>query len=227
MKQKHLILALVSGLLVSGAAQAALESRLGGAAVYDTVLNVTWIANANLAATNTFGLATGVDLGTIPGVNTYGGSYIYTDGTMTWGGAQKWVAAMDAANYLGHSDWALPTSDTCYGYNCTGSQMGELFYTEGGLSYGQSITESAALTSKFSNLQNYVYWSGSEYAPNPNGAWGFYTVVGLQGAGYKSYNDYALAVRAGDVAAVPEADDWAMLLAGVGLVGVAVRRRRG
>ncbi len=72
-----------------------------------------------------------------------------------------------------------------------------------------------------------MYWSGSEYAPYPNDAWHFGTNLGYQYA-YNGNDDfYALAVRAGDVAAVPEADDWAMLLAGVGLVGVAVRRRRG
>ena len=98
MKQKHLILALVSGLLVSGAAQAALQARdLNGSttpnAYYDTVLKITWLANANLAATNTFGVS-GIGAG----------------GTMTLATAQSWIAAMNTADYLGYSDWRLPTT---------------------------------------------------------------------------------------------------------------------
>jgi hypothetical protein len=34
----------------------ALEVNPGGQTVYDPVANVTWLANANVAATNTFGL---------------------------------------------------------------------------------------------------------------------------------------------------------------------------
>src|SRR5258708_32553556 len=41
----------------SGSAIADLQPRLGGAAVYDTDLNITWLTNANLAATNKFGTA--------------------------------------------------------------------------------------------------------------------------------------------------------------------------
>ena len=37
-------------------ANAALVTRLSGQAVYDTDLNVTWIADANLAESNTFGV---------------------------------------------------------------------------------------------------------------------------------------------------------------------------
>ena len=63
--------------------------------------------------------------------------------------------------------------------------------------------------------------------PNTGNAWAFGFSDGYQPAGYKGSGFYALAVSPGDVAAVPEADTWAMLLAGLGLVGVATRRRRG
>jgi hypothetical protein len=77
------------------------------------------------------------------------------------------------------------------------------------------------------NLQSYVYWSGLEHALDTNYAWYFYTGIGGQDADRKGNDYYAWSVRPGDVAAVPEADTWAMLLAGLGLVGVAARRRRG
>ena len=40
--------------LVTVSANAALISRLGGQAVYDDVLNITWVANAALSGTNTW-----------------------------------------------------------------------------------------------------------------------------------------------------------------------------
>ncbi|MDP2823739.1 MAG: hypothetical protein Q8O52_13825, partial [Sulfuritalea sp.] len=41
---------LAAGLLSSGVAQAALNDR-GGGLIYDDVLNITWLADANYAAT--------------------------------------------------------------------------------------------------------------------------------------------------------------------------------
>jgi hypothetical protein len=43
-------------LALPGVAQATLISRLSGQAYYDDVLDITWLANANLAAGNTFGV---------------------------------------------------------------------------------------------------------------------------------------------------------------------------
>jgi len=203
MQHKPLILALLAGLSLSGAAQAALNDR-GGGLIYDDVLDITWLADANYAKTS------GYD----------------TDGLMDWAAATTWAANL---TYGGYDDWRLPTSDTCTGYNCTGSEMGHLFYVDLGGNAGLSpiLSSGDADLAKFTNLQAYVYWSGLEYAPSPNLAWSFLTRDGSQGAGYKHDQFYAWAVRPGDVAAVPEADTWAMLLAGLGLVGVAARRRRG
>lgn len=127
---------LVTTLLLCLDAQAALLSRLGGAAVYDTDLDITWIADANLAASNSFGLDYDVELGTFDmGTIIVGGneatlsgtSIIHADGTMNWGGALEWVSAMNAANYLGVSDWRLPNiSSECYGHLCSDSEMGHL-----------------------------------------------------------------------------------------------------
>jgi hypothetical protein len=54
-------------LTLSHSTHAALLSRASGQAYYDTVLNITWIADANLADTNAFG---------VTGINA--------NGSMTW-----------------------------------------------------------------------------------------------------------------------------------------------
>jgi hypothetical protein len=86
-----------SAVLLAGAAclctsQAGLINQ-GNGLIYDTVLDITWLQDANLAATNTFGVS---------GINA--------DGTMDWLTAQQYVAAMNAAKYLGFSNWRLPKS---------------------------------------------------------------------------------------------------------------------
>lgn len=51
MQTKPLILALLAGITISGTVQAALHDR-GGGLIYDDVLKVTWLADANYAKTS-------------------------------------------------------------------------------------------------------------------------------------------------------------------------------
>ena len=80
-------------------------------------------------------------------------------------------------------------------------------------------------TGGFHSVQSYYYWSGTEYAPNSDVAWYFGTFGGNQDYGGKVDGLYAMAVRPGDVAAVPEPQTYAMLLLGLGAVLLVVRRR--
>jgi hypothetical protein len=206
-------------LLSATTAHAALVSRLDGQAVYDTDLNITWLANANLAETNTFGVS---------GINA--------DGTMTWVTAQSWIGAMNTADYLGYNDWMLPTTlqpdASCYGapnnYGCTGSQMGHLFYNELGGVAGSSIsTTHNASYSLFNKVQADGYWSDAKVSSIPDFAWGFYMDTGSQRfASYSLSYLYAWVVRPGDVAPVPEPETLGLMLSGLALVGAAARRRK-
>jgi hypothetical protein len=236
MHKKQLILALLAGVALSGAAQAALHDR-GSGLIYDDVLNLTWLQDANYAKTR------GYD----------------ADGLMNWSTATTWADTLvyhDSVRNVDYSDWRLPTmidtgtsgcnfaySGTDCGYNVdtATSEMANLYFVSlGNQSYytttgansgaydgGANPNSTLDNVGPFINLQSYVYWSGLEFAPNTGSAWFFYTFNGYQYANYKDYDFYAWAVRPGDVVAVPEADTWAMLLAGLGLVGVAARRRRG
>jgi hypothetical protein len=244
MKTHHALLALstlAATLLSATSAHAALTAvtlgGVAGAGVYDSTANVTWLANANLMATNTFGLSHGVNYGN----DAYGNpSEIYSGGSATWSGAEMWIAAMNAADYLGYNTWELPTTavpdagcgSIATGYGCTSSMMGNLFYTELGGTAGDPITTTHTNTAGynlFNNVQASIYWSGTAYAPNPASAWYFITNKGSQDHTTKSTNLYAWAVLPGDVgmSAVPvPAAVWLFSSGLLGLLGMSGKRRR-
>ena len=179
-KKTLISIALLGGFATT--AEAALVSRLGGEAVYDTDRDITWLANAN------------------------------ANGQMTWATANAWAAGLNVGGYTG---WRLPSalntngSGPCSGNNCTGSELGHLFYTELGVTQDNVITSSTSpYLQLFTNVQDYIYWLDIEYAPSPTlSAWAFFTINGQQAPIGKQSSLYAWAVRSGDVGgggSVPE-----------------------
>lgn len=214
-------------------------------AYYDTVLDLTWLADANYAQTS------GYD----------------ADGRMTWQEANAWAAGLSFTDGVRvYDNWRLPTitpingvalnttfstnGGTDSGYNVSapgsvyqgsvGGEMAYMFYntlgnpgyfTVAGQWSGCYVSSSDTClnnTGPFSYVQAEIYWTDLEYAPNTVNAWAFGMNDGNQYAGnYKGNTYYAWAVSSGDIAApVPEADVWAMLLAGLGLVAYMGSRRR-
>ena len=164
-------------------------------AYYDTDANLTWLANANAAGT-----------------------------TMSWANANAWAAGLDIDGTAGADGWRLPASDTCVGYNCTGSEMGNLFYNVLGNTAG-----SLSNTGPFSNVQFLTYWSSTEYAPNTFNAWDFNFFIGFQDFNVKPTSYYGWAVQSGDVGAAVVPVPAALWLFGSGLlalVGLGKQRRR-
>lgn len=200
--------------LIGTSANAALISRLSGAAYYDDVLDITWIADANLAASNTFG---------VQGI---------VNSQMSWTTAQDWIAGMNAAGYLGASDWRLPLTAQpdagCsaeyvpgqdWGFGCTGSEMGHLYSADG---------ISSSSPGPFSNVQSVRYWSGTEYAPTAATlAWTFRFDDGLQSRFSKGELFGAWAVRTGDIEAVPAPAAAWLIAPAVALLAPWVKRRAG
>ncbi len=145
-----------------------------------------WLADANLAATETFGVS---------GINA--------NGSMTWDTANIWIGGMNTANWLGFSDWRLPTAlnldgtgpEYGYGEVVKGSEMNHLFYDElGGTAASAISTSGDPDLSLFANLQDEIYWSGT--AANPFDVWGFNFGNGNAGTMPKVFTTYyALAVR--------------------------------
>jgi hypothetical protein len=216
-------------------AHAALTSTDGGLGVYDSGINATWTSNANLlgtweAAPNSSIIST-IVTAEAAAINTaYGYSLSASDfgtgGQVDWYAAQAYVDYLNKIDYGNSTQWALPTtvdSNSSIGYpSPSSSQLAELFYSELGGTAGGSIPTN----SLFTNEQTYAYWSGTEYASIPGGAWGFYTSYGYQNSFYKNVQFYAWAVSPGQVsAAVPEPSIAWMLL--TGLVGLLGLKRRG
>ena len=243
MKTHTLLTNISAGLLAlsfATASDAALVSRLGGLAYYDTDADLTWLADANAAQTSGY---TGID--------------VLSDGRMTWQAANDWAAQLTVG---GVSGWRLadtnPVDGTAFNDGITnangstdigrnvsrsgtahagsqGSELANLFYNVlGNVSEYDSSgvfddgCAGSCLTSTgpFSNVQSFGYWSATEYAPNTVGAWGFNMNGGYQSVNVKNNSFYGWAVQSGDVSAVPVPA--AVWLFGSGLLGLAGVARR-
>ncbi len=211
---KPFLLRLVACLfvVVSSSSHAALYDR-GNGLIYDDVLDITWMQDANYAQT------TGYD----------------ADGRMTWADANTWA---DQLSYGGFDDWRLASAGNApaSGYNVTTGELGHMFYNNLGYTAGTSISGNVSFTDatlgggteSFLNVQSWFYWYGEEYVPNTFNflAWAFSTGDGSQDYLTKNFSYYSWAVRAGDVSSVPvPAAAWLFGTALLGLVGVKRRHR--
>ncbi|MCX5807742.1 MAG: hypothetical protein NT010_17005 [Proteobacteria bacterium] len=238
----------IAGVLVtllfgfSTLAHAALHDR-GRGLIYDDVLNITWLQDADYAMTT---------------------SYATGDGCMMWSYAKEWV---DNLVYAGYSGWRLPRtlpldgvqySDTGYIYlngrgdyafnisapgtpyaGSTASELAYMFYNNLGnnaffdiYGYSRAVGDYGLIhTGQFTNfgpdIKNVWYWSESNDSNAVTG-WTFYLSIGLQAPGHSGefYNNgYAWAVHDGDIGA-PVPIPGAILLFAPGLAGLAAIRRR-
>ncbi len=168
---------------VATPAGASLVPSRDGQTVYDPNLNVTWLADGNLAGTQTFGV-----------------SNINKSGSMDYATAVRWVEAMNkldrGAGYLGHNNWQLPTApardQSCartgrngesFGFHCWGSALGSLYYRSLGLREPNTAVRIPANTAgPFKDFQPYLYWSGSSASDPKQGFVSFSFNSGFQGA---------------------------------------------
>jgi hypothetical protein len=191
----------------------------GPEAFYDTVLDITWLRNADV------------------------------NGLMTWDAAVSWAAGLDVNGIRG---WRLPTMIDTGAPGCEGSdgasdcdayvrtksgdttkyEAGQTVYSEMAhlhyVTLGNPAQGGGSLVNSgnFQSFRDGFYWLGLEYAPDPGSAWFFFIDYAAQSFTDKPYSAHAMAVRTGDVVAVPEPLTGAMMLVGLGAMVAAVRRRR-
>jgi len=190
----------------------------GGGLVYDNVLDITWLQDANYAITS------GAD----------------ADGFMNWYEADNWAANLsyyDSVRGVTYDDWRLPVTDGTFNsfglfaptncqiateQVCRGSELGYMYYYNLVGNQGDDLT---GVQTPLINIEN-VYWFGTGNPNDNSAAYGF--IYGAGGGGlYQQYAkltvfNNAWAVRDGDVVPVPPA----LWLFGSGLLGMAGMARR-
>jgi len=179
----------------------------------------------------------------------------YSNTATNWTAQKTWAAGLgssltyniDSAYTVAWGDavWRLPSTvdgpyalgwngTTTAGYNISSSEIGHLFYIELG-DKGYYDTNGIYVgdgnyglnnTGDFNELLAFSYWSGTEYANYPSYAWLFGMDKGEQTSSSKNNLEYGLAVRNGQVLAVPVPVPGAIWLLGSGLAGLATLRKR-
>lgn len=191
----------VAGLGFKGAAHAELNDR-GGGLLYDDVLKVTWLQDANWAKTSGY----------------------HPTGKMSWAEANKWVRNLvyrDSVRNVDHKGWRLPKvepvdgksfnhqfrlegiTDEGYNITSTNSEFSYMYYvnlklngwwtkdgkhppTFGVMKSWTAVWNGQANVGPVKNLQSDGYYCGSPDKPYPSPAvWSFVTAEGNQRDGLR------------------------------------------
>lgn len=193
----------------------------GNGLIYDTDQDITWLQDANYAQTS------GYD----------------ADGLMTWDEATHWASNL---TFSGYDDWrlvdkgindancSLNDSATAnggaisyFGFNCSGGDLGHLFYNDFGLTAGQSILDSLSPNlNLFTNVQAQAYWLNTAPASN-NSAPLFNAANGAQMGTIRTVSLHSWAIRSGDVSiaqTIPEPS--VLILFGLGFLSLRATQKR-
>ncbi len=217
-KAIELLVGGIIAILLTTSANAALELRLGGKAVYDTERNITWLADPSAASPNAFD----------NGISS-------TDGEVTYSNAVDWLANLNVAGVTGWS--ATEEADRWYNPGVVTSEVDFLI---------DELVQTPSFFDAFGGFRS--YWAvgallvcGGSPCPSHHDtepfAIGFYLDApnGLRssfGTAYKigflrsPEDEYrVLAMHGGDVfAQISEPTIYALL--GIGLIGLIAQRRK-
>lgn len=216
---KRIIISLISLLSFAVPVNAELFVRgtdsLGNQLIYDDDLNITW--------------------------------YDYTEPYSNWQTQMNWASGLSVSggDFEGvYDDWRLPTTvdgpyewgydgTTTAGYNITSSEMGHLYYIElenVGVfdEFGNETScypgDCLTNTGVFQNLNGNSYWSSTRHLDTPDSSkiWRLDTHFGSQYFDNETTNNYAIAVRTGDVSStvVPEPISSTLFIIGGGALGI-------
>jgi hypothetical protein len=169
----------------------------GAYLVYDTDLQVTWLANHHAAFGSPYDVADG-----------------QMDGKLTWLNAQDWAADLayyDSVRDVTWDDWSIPfvnlpciehtTPVGDKNWECPGSPLEELYFALGGNGGPITHTHNSSYDFFFGGLDEFTYYQTSTLNPaNPGGSnyiFSFYN--GRFGFGSRNSSFRVLAMRPGDV----------------------------
>lgn len=198
-------------LLAVPTANATLIPMPDGQTVFDTHLNVRWLANANLAGTSE-----GMEIASSSAITN-----ITPGGSMDYDTAIQWLAVLNGvyglnggAGYLGYNNWTLPTTPltidyTCgqptgpngnsFAFGCTGSDMGSLFNVSLSIPYpNTAVPIPDDTTGLFHNFQPYLYWTDTSNADSQKGFHTFSFNTGWAGSNVDNHYMYVLPMIKGN-----------------------------
>ena len=181
-----------------------------GITVFDSAKNVNWLADANLAATDRFALP-------VCNATTDPTTCINPSGSMSYQAATAWVAAMNAANFMGHDNWQLPATpivdegcgftgpqNNSFGFGCTAGALGALYYNALGFTApNTAVAIPGNMVGPFSNFQPYLYWSQTSVNGTGYGTFSFNT--GFHGSNTEPNYLYVLPMIPGKLPGTPPA----------------------
>lgn len=205
-------------------------------AYYDTVLDISWLADADVIGSVSFAVATewasnlnvaGITGWHLPTINIES-CQTANDGTFLNGGGVCGYGVHSWTSDMAHMNLVTLGNESYSGYTYdpeTDTTVGD------GIPTGEDLLSNAG---PFIDLQAAGYWFSKDYAYwgtsyEADSAWRYSFHAGRQDSLSDQANLNAWAVHDGDVGllvAVPEPETYAMLLAGLGAVGLMARRRR-
>lgn len=217
------ITAIVALLSLSPISHASLIDR-GNGMIYDTVLNITWLQDADYARTSM----------------TWNDAVSWAD-QLVFGGYSDWrlphALPVNGSTYIFDSNtWWDGTADIGYNITSPNSEMAHLYYvTLGNLGFFDihGIFQPGFENQNWGPFINVwdplgtghpYYWTGSNYNIGDGGAFVFTMADGNQTAFPYSDRLGAWAVRDGDVVPIPAAV-WLFGSGIVGLIGIAGVKR--
>lgn len=210
MNTSHLFGALCTVLftLISVSANAALISRLGGAAAYDDVLDITWVTNAGLSANANGDWSTNTDWAS----------------NLNYLGFDDWrLASFQVSTSPGGIIGTVIDCSTATEETCRDNELGYMYYHNlGGTKFDDLTGNQTVGDVTLTNIQQF-YVSGRMSSPFSAPIFRFYAGTWYDAEWYEP--SYGWAVRSGDVAVPVPAAAWLFASGLLSLVGIARRKK--
>jgi hypothetical protein len=149
------VLAMHRGLLSGSAVQSGatgISAYTGGPAagmaVHDAATGLSWLLNANLAATQAFGVSGAITIPREPISDAISMPAIAAGGAMHFEAVGAWLKGLNSSHYAGADNWVLPELADL-----------EMLNAHLDLAPGNSSFVASGNTGPFRNLQPFFYWA--------------------------------------------------------------------